>query len=95
MQVMGDFIPEIFQNPIFRDVISVSLRRLGAPDSFAEGCKPIVVAVVVTAKQTMIHPVWSLLPPPDIAPTLTHTMEWKRRPRAGDHCPQQQLEETG
>jgi hypothetical protein len=49
MQVMGDFVPEVFQNPMFRDVISVCLRRLGGPYCFAQGCKPIVFAMVVTA----------------------------------------------
>jgi hypothetical protein len=67
MQVMGDFIPEVFQNPMFSDVSSVCLSGLGTPDSFAQGCKSIVVAVVVTAMQTMRHPVRSLRPPPDIA----------------------------
>ena len=32
MQVMGDFIPGVFQNPMFRDVISVCLRGLGTPN---------------------------------------------------------------
>ena len=64
---MGDFIPEVFQNPMFRDVIGVCLRRLGAPDSFAQGCEPVVFAMVVTAMQTMCHPVRRLRPPPDIA----------------------------
>ena len=63
----GDFIPEVFQNPMFSDVSSVCLSGLGTPDSFAQGCKSIVVAVVVTAMQTMRHPVRSLRPPPDIA----------------------------
>jgi hypothetical protein len=67
VQVMGDFIPEVFENPMFCDVISVCLRRLGAPDSFAQGCKTIVIAMVVTAMQAMSHPVRSLCPPPDIA----------------------------
>ena len=67
MQVMGNFIPEVFQNPMFRDVISVCLSRLGGPNSFAQGCKPIVIAVVVTTMQTMSDPVRSLCPPPDIA----------------------------
>jgi hypothetical protein len=67
MQVMGDFIPEVFQNPMFRDVIRVCLRRLGGPDCLSQGCKTIVIAMVVTAMQTMSHPVSSLCPPPDIA----------------------------
>ncbi len=67
MQVMGDFIPEVFQNPMFRDVISVCLRGLGTPDSFAQGCKSIVFAMVVTAMQRMRHPVRSLCPSPNIA----------------------------
>ena len=32
VHVMGDFIPEVFQNPMFLDVIGVCLRRLGGPD---------------------------------------------------------------
>jgi hypothetical protein len=67
MQVMGDFIPEVFQNPMLRDVIRVCLRRLGGPDCFSQGCKPIVVAMIHTTMQTMSHPVRSLCPPPDIA----------------------------
>jgi hypothetical protein len=67
MQVMGDFIPEVFQNPMFRDVISICLRGLGTPDSFAQGGISIVFAMVVTAMQTMRHPVRSLCPSPDIA----------------------------
>ncbi len=67
MQVMGDFIPEVFQNPMFRYVIGVCLRRLRGPDCFAQGCKPIVTAMVITAMQAMSHPVRSLCPPPDIA----------------------------
>jgi hypothetical protein len=64
---MGDFYPEVFENPMFSDVISVRLRRLGGPNLFAQGSKPIVVTVVVTAMQRMSHPVSSLRPPPDIA----------------------------
>ena len=68
VQVMGDFIPEVFQNPMFCDVICVCLSRLGGTNRFAQGCKPIVIAVVVTTMQTMMsHPVSSLCPPPDIA----------------------------
>ena len=67
MQVMGDFIPEVFQNPMFRDVFCVCLSRLGGPNCFAQGSKPVVVAVVVTAMQTMSHPVKSLSSHPDIA----------------------------
>ncbi len=67
VQVKGNFVPEVFQNPMFSDVTSVCLIRLGGPNSFAQGCKPIVVAVIVTTVQTMSHPVRSLCPPPDIA----------------------------
>jgi hypothetical protein len=67
VQVMGDFIPEKFQSPMFRNIITVCLSRLGGPDCFAQGCKPIVFAVVVTTMQTMSYPVRSLCPPPDIA----------------------------
>jgi len=67
VQVMGNFIPEVFQRPMFLDVSSVSLSRPGGPYFFAEGRKPIVFAVVVTAMQTMCHSVRSLCPPPDIA----------------------------
>ena len=63
----SNFIPEVFQNPMFRDVIRVCLRRLGGPDCLSQGCKTIVIAMVVTAMQTMSHPVSSLCPPPDIA----------------------------
>ncbi len=52
---------------MFSDVTSVCLIRLGGPNSFAQGCEPIVLAVVVTTVQTMNHPVRSLCPPPDIA----------------------------
>ena len=67
VQVMGNFIPEVFQRPMFPDVSSVLLSRLGGPYFFAEGRKPIVFAVVVTAMQTMCHPVRSLRPPSEIA----------------------------
>jgi hypothetical protein len=40
MQVMGDFIPEVFQSPMFRDVISVRLSRLGGPNFFPKVVKP-------------------------------------------------------
>ena len=65
VQVMGDFNPEVFENPMLSDVISVRLRRLGGPNLFAQGSKPI--AVGATAIQRMSHPVSSLCPPPDIA----------------------------
>ena len=39
------------------DVISVCLRRLGGPNCFSQGCKTIVIAMVVTAMQAMSHPV--------------------------------------
>ncbi len=66
VQVMGNFVPEIFQDAMFSDVTSVCLIRLGGPNSFAQGykLKPIVFAVVVTTVQTMSHPVRSLYPPP-------------------------------
>ena len=67
VQVMGNFIPEVFQRPMFLDVSSVLLSRLGGPYFFAEGRKPIVFAVVDTAMQTMCHSVRSLCPPPEIA----------------------------
>jgi hypothetical protein len=67
MQVMGDFIPEVFQDPMFHDVISVGLCGFGTPYSFAQGSISIVFAVVGTAMQRMRHPVRSLCPPPDIA----------------------------
>ena len=69
VQVMGNFIPEVFQRPMFLDKSSVSesLSRPGGPYFFAEGRKPIVIAVVVTAMQTMSHSVRSLCPPPEIA----------------------------
>ena len=67
VQVMGDFNPEVFQDLMFSDVIGVCLSRLGGPNLFAQGRKPIVFAMVVTAMQTMSHPVRSLCPPPDIA----------------------------
>jgi len=49
------------------NVISVCLSRLGGPYFFAQGCKPIVFAMIVTTMQAMRHPVRSLCPPPDIA----------------------------
>jgi hypothetical protein len=67
MQVMGNFRVEVFQNPMFRDVISVCLRGPGTPDSFAQGSISIVFAMVDTPMQDMSHPVRSLCPPPDIA----------------------------
>ena len=67
VQVMGYFIPEVFQDLMFSDVIGVCLGRLGGPNLFAQGCKTIVIAMVVTAMQAMSHPVRSLCPPPDIA----------------------------
>ena len=67
VQIMGDFIPEIFQRPMFCNVISVCLSRLGGPDFFAQGCKPIVPATIFPAMQAMRHPVSGLCPPPDIA----------------------------
>jgi hypothetical protein len=70
MQVMGNFIPEVFENPMFCDVIIVLLCRLGGPNLFPQGCKPIVMGMIVTAMQTMSYPVRtlrSLCPSPDIA----------------------------
>ena len=67
VQVMGNFIPEVFQNPMLQDIIGVYLGRLGGPYLFSQGCKSIVVAMVVTAKQIMSHPVRSLCPPPYVA----------------------------
>ena len=67
VQVMGDFIPEVFENRMFRDVIGVCLRRLRGPYFFAKGCKSIEIAMVATAMQAMNHPMRSLCPPPDIA----------------------------
>ena len=67
VQIMGDFFPEIFQRPMFCNVSSVRRSRLGGPDFFAQGCKPIVAAMIVTTMQTMCQPVWSLCPPPYIA----------------------------
>jgi hypothetical protein len=52
VQVMGDFIPEVFQGLMFSDVIGVCQGRLGCPNLFAQGCKPIVFAMVVTAMQS-------------------------------------------
>ncbi len=57
----------LLKNPMFSDVTSVCLIRLGGLNSFAQGCKPFVVAVVVTTAQTMSHSVRSLCPPPGIA----------------------------
>jgi hypothetical protein len=67
VQVMGDLIPEVLQWAMFCDVIRVCFSRLGGPNFYAQGCKPILVAMVVAAMQTMSHPVRSLCPPPDIA----------------------------
>ena len=67
VQVMGDFIPEVFQRLMFSNVISICLGRLGSPYSFAQGCKSIMIATVVTSMQRMSHPVRLLRPPPDIA----------------------------
>ena len=67
VQVMCDFIPEVLQRAMFCDVICVCFSRFGGPNFFAQGCKPILIAMVVTAMQTMSHPVRSLCPPPDIA----------------------------
>jgi hypothetical protein len=38
VQVMGNFVPEVFQSPMFSYVTSVCLIRLGGPNSFAQGC---------------------------------------------------------
>jgi hypothetical protein len=67
VQVMGNFIPEVFQNPMLQDIIGVYLGRLGGPYLFSQGCKSVVVAMVVTAMQIMSHPVRSLCPPPYVA----------------------------
>ena len=67
VQIMGDFFPEIFQRPMFCNVSSVRRSRLGGPDFFAQGCKPIVVVMIVPTMQAMRHPVSGLCPPPDIA----------------------------
>ena len=67
VQVMGDFNPEVFENPMFSDVIGVCQSRLGGSNLFSQGRKPIAVTVVVTAMQRMSRPVSSLRPPPDIA----------------------------
>ena len=67
VQIMCDFFPEIFQRPMLCNVISVCLSGLGGPDFFAQGCKPIVVAMIVPTMQAMRHPVSGLCPPPDIA----------------------------
>jgi hypothetical protein len=67
VQVMGNFNPEVFQRPMFLDVIIICLSRLGSPNCFAQGCKTIVFAMVITTMQTMSYPVRSLCPPPDIA----------------------------
>ena len=74
VQVMGNFIPEIFQRPMLCNVISVCLSGLGGPYLFAQGCKPIVFAMIVTTMQAMRHPVRSLCPPPEIAlKSVCHT----------------------
>ena len=49
VQVMGDFIPEVFQRLMFSDVISVGLSRLGGSNSFAQGCKTNVFAIAFSA----------------------------------------------
>jgi hypothetical protein len=67
VQVVGNFIPEVFENPMFTHIISVGLLRFGGPYSFTQGCKSIVVAMIHTTMQRMSHPVRSLSPPPDIA----------------------------
>ena len=67
VQIMGNFMPQVFQNSMLSDVFGVSLRRPFGPYCFPQGCKPIVNAMVVTAMQTMSHPMRSLRPPPDIA----------------------------
>jgi hypothetical protein len=67
MQVMGNFDPEIFKSPMFRDVISVCICRLGGPNGFGQSSKTIFVTIVLTTMQTMSYPVRSLCSPPDIA----------------------------
>ncbi len=67
VQIMGNFMPQVFQNPMLSDVIGVSLRRPFGPDCFPQGCESIEFAMVVTAMQTMSQPVRCLCPPPDIA----------------------------
>jgi hypothetical protein len=67
VQVMGDFIPEVFQRLMFSDVISVGISGLGGSNSFAQGCKTTVSAIAVSAMQRMSHPVRSLCPSPDVA----------------------------
>ena len=67
VQIMGYFVPEIFQRPMFRNVSSVRHSGLGGPDFLAQGCKPIVPATIVPALQAVRHPVSCLCPPPDIA----------------------------
>ena len=75
VQVMSDIDPEVLQRAMFCqcDVICVCFSRLGGPNFFAQSCKPILVAMVVTSMQAMpvtwSHPVRSLCPqaPPDIA----------------------------
>ena len=64
---MQTFFPEIFQRPMLCNIISVCLSGLGGPDFFAQGCKPIVVAMIAPTMQAMRHPVSGLCPPPDIA----------------------------
>ena len=56
VQVMGNFFPEIFQRPMLCNVISVCLSGLGGPNSFAQGCKPIVVAMIALLQ--ILH--WSV-----------------------------------
>jgi hypothetical protein len=67
VQIMGYFVPEIFQRPMFCNVSSVRRSGLGGPDFLAQGCKPIVPATIVPALQAVRHPVSCLCPPPDIA----------------------------
>ena len=67
VKVMGDFIPEVFENLMFLDVISICLRRLGGPNFFTQGGKTIEFTMVVTTMQRMSHSARSLRPPPDIA----------------------------
>ena len=57
----------VVQRPMLCNIISVCLSRLGGPDFFAQGCKPIVTAVIVTTMQAVCLPVSVVCPPPDIA----------------------------
>ena len=67
VQVMGNFMPQVFQNPMLHDVIGVCLGRSGGPYLLPQGCKAIVVTMVDTTMQIMSHPVRSLCPPPYVA----------------------------